>query len=112
MGGDSDVVIRRAARLADGWITLPSFRPGPAGQQTVNRIHGLLREAGRDPAVFGIEARMALAKVPAEERAKEVAAWRAMRGITHVCVNTMGLGLPGPEEHVRTLERFKKDVLG
>jgi alkanesulfonate monooxygenase SsuD/methylene tetrahydromethanopterin reductase-like flavin-dependent oxidoreductase (luciferase family) len=112
MGGDSDVVIRRAARLADGWITLPSFRPGPAGQQTVNRIHGLLREAGRDPAVFGIEARMALAKVPAEARANEIAAWRAMRGITHLCVNTMGLDLAGPEEHVRTLERFKRDVLG
>ena len=112
MGGDSEVVIRRAARLADGWITLPSFRPGPAGQQTVDRIHGLVREAGRDPAAFGIEARMALAKVPAEERANEIAAWRAMRGITHLCVNTMGLGLPGPEEHVRTLERFKKDVLG
>jgi probable F420-dependent oxidoreductase len=112
MGGDSEVVIRRAARLADGWITLPSFRPGPAGQQTVDRIHGLVREAGRDPAAFGIEARMALAKVPAEERAKEIAAWRAMRGITHLCVNTMGLDLTGPEEHVRTLERFKKDVLG
>jgi probable F420-dependent oxidoreductase len=112
MGGDSEVVIRRAARLADGWITLPSFRPGPAGQQTVDRLHGLVRDAGRDPAAFGIEARMALAKVPAEERAKEIAAWRAMRGITHLCVNTMGLGLPGPEEHVRTLERFKKDVLG
>jgi len=112
MGGDSEVVIRRAARLADGWITLPSFRPGPVGQQTVDRLHGLVREAGRDPAAFGIEARMALAKVPAEERAKEIAAWRAMRGITHLCVNTMGLGLPGPEEHVRTLERFKKDVLG
>jgi probable F420-dependent oxidoreductase len=112
MGGDSEVVIRRAARLADGWITLPSFRPGPAGQQTVDRLHGLVREAGRDPAAFGIEARMALAKVPADERANEIAAWRAMRGITHLCINTMGLGLPGPEDHDRTLERFKKDVLG
>ena len=112
MGGDSEVVIRRAARLADGWITLPSFRPGPAGQQTVDRLHGLVREAGRDAAAFGIEARMALAKIPAEERTNEIAAWRAMRGITHLCVNTMGLGLPSPDEHVRTLERFKKDVLG
>ena len=111
MGGDSEVVIRRAARLADGWITLPSFRPGAAGQQTVDRLHGLVREAGRDPAAFGIEARMALAKVTREQRAEEVGAWRAMRDVTHLCVNTMGLGLQGPEEHVRTLERFKKDVL-
>jgi probable F420-dependent oxidoreductase len=112
MGGESEVVLRRAARLADGWITLQTFRPGPAAQQTVDRLHDLVREAGRDPAAFGIEGRVALAQSPPEERAKEMAAWRAMRGITHLCVNTMGLGLPSPEEHVRTLERFKKDVRG
>jgi probable F420-dependent oxidoreductase len=112
MGGESEVVLRRAARLADGWITLQTFRPGPAAQRTVDRLHGLVREAGRDPATFGIEGRVALAQVPPPERAKEMAAWRAMRGITHLCVNTMGLGLPSPEEHVRTLERFKNDVLG
>ena len=112
MGGESEVVLRRAARLADGWITLQTFRPGPAAQHTVDRLHGLVREAGRDPATFGIEGRVALAQVPPQERAKEMAAWRSMRGITHLCVNTMGLGLPSPEEHVRTLERFKNDVLG
>jgi probable F420-dependent oxidoreductase len=112
MGGESEAVLRRAARLVDGWITLQTFRPGPAAQQTVDRLHGLVREAGREPAAFGIEGRVALAQVPPAEWAKELAAWRAMRGITHLCVNTMGLGLPGPEEHVRTLERFKGDVLG
>jgi probable F420-dependent oxidoreductase len=112
MGGESEAVLRRAARLADGWITLQTFRPGPAAQQTVDRLLGLVREAGRDPAAFGIEGRLALAQVPAERREQELAAWRAMRGITHLCVNTMGLGLPGPEEHVKTLERFKRDVLG
>jgi probable F420-dependent oxidoreductase len=111
MGGESEAVLRRAARLADGWITLQTFRPGPAAQQTVDRLLGLVRAAGRDPAAFGIEGRVTLSLVAPEERAKEIAAWRAMRGITHLCVNTMGLGLPGPEEHVRTLERFKKDVL-
>jgi len=110
MGGESEAVLRRAARLADGWITLQTFRPGPAAQQTIDRLHGLVREAGREPAAFGIEGRVALAQVPPAEWAKELAAWRAMRGITHLCVNTMGLGLPGPEEHVRTLERFKSDL--
>jgi probable F420-dependent oxidoreductase len=110
MGGDSEVVIRRAARLADGWITLPSFRPGSAAQETVDRIHGLVREAGRDPAAFGIEGRLALAQFPGEEGEKVMAAWRRMRGITHLSINTMGLGLPGPEEHVKTLERFKREV--
>ena len=112
MGGESEAVLRRSARLADGWITLQTFRPGPASQQIIDRLHGLVREAGRDPAAFGIEGRVALAKLPPAEWAKELAAWRAMRGITHVCVNTMGLGLPGPEEHARTLERFRSEVLG
>jgi probable F420-dependent oxidoreductase len=112
MGGESEPVLRRAARLADGWITLQTFRPGPAAQQTIDRLHALVRQAGRDPAAFGIEGRVALAQVPPAEWAKEMAAWRAMRGITHLCVNTMGLGLPSPEEHVRTLERFKSAVLG
>lgn len=112
MGGESEAVLRRAARLADGWITLQTFRPGPAAQQTVDRLLALVEQAGRDPAAFGVEGRVALARTPPEEREKELAAWRGMRGITHLCVNTMSLGLPRPEDHVRTLERFKRDVLG
>jgi hypothetical protein len=54
---------------------------------------------------------LSLTQVPVQERAGEIAAWRAMRGITHVSINTMGLGLARPEDHLRTLERFKKDVL-
>ena len=109
MGGESEVVVRRAARLADGWM--PRFRPGPDAQAIVDRLHGLIKEAGRDPGTFGIEGRMTLAQVPPEQRTKEIAEWRAMRGITHLCIHTVGLGLTTPDEHVRTLERFKKEAL-
>ncbi len=110
MGGESQVVIRRAARLADGWM--PHFRPGAEAQAIVDRVHGYLKDAGRDPGAFGIEGRMTLSQVPPDRRAKELAEWRAMRGVTHLCIHTVGLGLKTPEEHARTLERFKKDVLG
>jgi probable F420-dependent oxidoreductase len=109
MGGESDVVVRRAARMADGWM--PHFRPGPGAQAIVDRLHGSIREAGRDPGAFGIEGRMTLAQVPQEQRVKELGAWRAMRGVTHLCVHTVGLGLKTPGEHVKALEDFKKDVL-
>ncbi len=109
MGGESEVVVRRAARLADGW--LPHFRPGAEAQAIVDRLHGHIKEAGRDPSKFGVEGRMTLAQVPPEQRTKELADWRAMRGITHLCIHTVGLGLHTPDEHVRTLERFKKEVL-
>ncbi|MGH7316570.1 MAG: LLM class F420-dependent oxidoreductase [Candidatus Rokuibacteriota bacterium] len=109
MGGESEVVVRRAARLADGWM--PHFRPGPEAQAIVDRLHGQIRDAGRDPAAFGIEGRMTLAQVPPSLRAAELAAWRAMRGITHLCIHTVGLGLKTPADHVQVLERFKKDLL-
>lgn len=110
MGGTSEVVLRRTARVADGW--LPHFGPGPEGQAVVDRLHGLIREAGRDPGTFGIEGRIGLAQTAPEHWAKTVAAWRAMRGITHLCVHTVGLGLKAPDDHVKMLRRFKETAIG
>jgi probable F420-dependent oxidoreductase len=108
MGGESEPVLRRAARLADGWM--PHFRPGPEAQAIVDRLHTMVKDAGRDPAKFGVEGRITLAQVPREQWAKELAAWRAMRGITHLCVHTAGLGLKTPAQHVETLRRFRQDA--
>jgi probable F420-dependent oxidoreductase len=108
MGGESEPVVRRAARLADGWM--PHFRPGAEAQGVVDRLHGWVKEAGRDPGRFGIEGRFALAQVPREQWGKELAAWRAMRGVTHVCVHTVGLGLKTPAEHVEQLRRFREEA--
>ena len=106
MGGESDVVQQRTARIADGWM--PHLTPGPKGQAAVERILGLVREAGRDPARFGIEGRMTLARIPREQWQKELEGWRAMRGITHLSISTMGLGLEKPDQHVELL----RDVRG
>lgn len=108
MGGESEPVLRRAARLADGWM--PHFRPGPEAQAGVDRLHGWVREAGRDPSRFGIEGRFALTQVPRDQWGKELAAWRAMRGVTHVCVHTVGLGLKTPADHVEQLRRFREEA--
>jgi probable F420-dependent oxidoreductase len=105
MGGESEVVQRRAGRVADGWM--PHFRPGLEAQQAVDRIHGFVREAGRDPARFGIEGRFTLSRVSREEWAKEIQAWRAMRGVTHMSVYTVGLGLKTPDDHVEMLRQIK-----
>jgi probable F420-dependent oxidoreductase len=106
MGGENEPVQKRMARLADGWM--PHFRAGDVGQAAVDKIHGLVRDAGRDPAKFGVEGRMTLAQIPESDWAKELEAWRAMRGISHLCVHTTGMGLGSPDEHVKTLRRFRE----
>ncbi len=110
MGGESEPVLRRAARLADGW--LPHFRPGPQSQAIVDRLHGYIRDAGRSPQAFGIEGRLTVSQVPPPEWAKELTAWRAMHGVTHLCVHTVGLGLKTPDDHVEMLRRFKEEAGG
>jgi len=106
MGGESEPVLRRAARLADGW--LPHFRPGPETQAIVDRLHRWIKDAGREPGAFGIEGRFTLSQVSPDTWSKELEAWRVMRGVTHLCVHTVGLGLKTPDDHVRTLRRFKE----
>ena len=109
MGGGSEPVLDRMARLADGWM--PHFRPGPRRRRSIDRLHGMIREAGRDPAGFGIEGRMTLAQAPAGQWDKTVAAWRAMQGVTHLAVHTVGLGLEKPDSHIEALRRFKEAAI-
>jgi probable F420-dependent oxidoreductase len=109
MGGDSEVVLRRAARLADGWM--PHFRPGAEAQAIVDRLHDSIKHAGRNPSAFGVEGRLTLSQLPADRWGQELAAWRAMRGITHLCVHAAGLGLKSPDDHIRCLQRFKKEAM-
>ena len=109
MGGESPVVVERAARLADGWM--PHFRPGPEAQAIVDRLHESVKAARRDPAKFGIEGRMTLSQMPPAQWGPELAAWRRMRGVTHLSVYAVGLGLKTPDEHVQMLQRFKKEAM-
>lgn len=52
--GAGERQLKRLARFADGW--LPTGDPTPA----LPRLHELLREAGRDPATFGLTGRVTL----------------------------------------------------
>jgi probable F420-dependent oxidoreductase len=108
MGGESPIVLERAARMADGWM--PHFRPGAEAQAVVDKLHRSIREARRDPVTFGIEGRLTVAQVPEAQWATELTAWRAMRGITHLSIHTVGVGLKTPADHVRMLERFAKEA--
>jgi alkanesulfonate monooxygenase SsuD/methylene tetrahydromethanopterin reductase-like flavin-dependent oxidoreductase (luciferase family) len=54
-----EAALSRIGRLADGWF--PMFSPGEDGRKAIARMHGYAREAGREPAVIGIEGRVTVA---------------------------------------------------
>jgi hypothetical protein len=65
--------------------------------------------AGRDPARFGLEGRLTLAQVPRAAWLAEIEAWRRL-GATHLCINTMGLGLSSPQAHLDILRELAQTL--
>jgi probable F420-dependent oxidoreductase len=107
LGGGAEPVIRRIARLADGWM--PQFQPDGHGHEMLERMRGYAREYGRDPAKIGLDGRMRVPLDDADTWADTVARWRSI-GATHVSVNTMGEGLSGATGHIKRLEHFMEAV--
>jgi probable F420-dependent oxidoreductase len=105
LGGRAEAVVERVGRLADGWF--PQFAPDKAGEETLNRMRRYAREAGRDPATIGIEARINFAGGNPATWAQESEAWQKL-GATHLSVNTMKAGLRSPNEHINAIRQLKE----
>lgn len=104
-----DSVIRRIARLADGWI--PQWQPNERGQELLDKMRAFAREYGRDPAAIGIEGRFSITQAGQDSWAATLGAWRKM-GVSHLAVDTMGDGLRGAEAHLRRLEQVRPLCFG
>ena len=106
-GGGAEPVLRRIARLGDGWF--PQLRPDDSGRQAIARLHAYTREAGRDPAEIGLEARISVGRPDEAAWQRESAAWHDL-GATHISVNTMGAGLRTLDEHLAALRRAHESL--
>jgi probable F420-dependent oxidoreductase len=111
LGGSTDALLRRVARLGDGWF--PQGRPDDQMRATLDRLRGYIREAGRDPAAIGIEARMPGSEGNVDDWVRLTDAWRAL-GATHISINTMGPGYTprykSLDEHIAALRLYKEAV--
>lgn len=107
IGGSTDPAFERAARIGDGWM--PQFRPDEAGIAKVERVRHFARQAGRDPATLGMEARLTLNAVPRDEWRRDIERWRDL-GATHLSINTMNMGLRSPQEHIETIQRVYDEL--
>ncbi len=108
IGANAEAAVERAGRIADGWF--PQVPPDERGRALVEKLRTAAEQAGRDPNSVGIEARVNLRYGDAGDWRRFYEGWREL-GATHIGVNTMGMGLTSPDEHIRMIERFKREVL-
>ena len=114
-GGMSDPVLRRIARMGDGWFPqFPQIDGAsariPVTEQPevlVERLRGYLREAGRDPSSISIAARLTYKGHGPDEWLRVLARYRDL-GVTHVSINMMRCGMEGPDQHIAGLRRFSE----
>ena len=107
-GGTSDAVMRRAARIGDGWY--PQLRPAEGDpREIVDRFRSYVREYGRNPDDIGLQTTAPIASATPDAWAKRLQELDGL-GITHVCVNTMNAGLATPRDHIDAIRRYKEET--
>ena len=104
-GGHADPVLRRVARLADGW--LPNYRTPDAAAKALTTLQGYAEAEGRTLQDIGIEPRIHMKDGDEEEWQKLSQAWKDA-GATHLTLITMGAGFRSAKQHLRLLEKFTK----
>jgi probable F420-dependent oxidoreductase len=109
VGASAEAAVKRAARIADGFLPLRPFEGGwPA---TLEKVRGWVREAGRDPDAFGIEGRLDATSGTPDDWRKTVEEWRGY-GATHLSVGTGRAGLIGPDAHIQRLREVRQVLDG
>lgn len=114
-GGFSEVAVRRAARLGDGFI----FGTTPTRMRTLlATLHEHLRGEGREPAEFGAEAIADFSDNP-DQWVREREVWEQCGG-THLTLRAMDtaaefvgarrVGFEGPQAYIDALETFRKAI--
>ncbi len=107
LGGSADVLLRRVARIGDGWF--PQGQPDDHMRRLLERLISYITEAGRDPSAVGIEARVNASEGNLDEWVRQTEGWRAL-GATHISLNTMGAGFNSPGEHIDAIRRYKEAI--
>lgn len=76
-GGSSEAVVKRAARLGDGWM--PILAPDAEAGQKLALLREELRRNGRDPAKFGIEGWLRVHEIDPQRWGAAAEGWRRLK---------------------------------
>ena len=104
-----DRVIKRMARLADGWIL--TGRPTEESGRRYRRLLQFARELGRDPSQIGLEGAINYGDGSAESWREQFGAWQES-GATHITLQTRGNGFTSAAQHTDALEKMLSALRG
>lgn len=100
MGSHADAVLRRIARLGDGWF--PGYRTPEAAGEALEKLREYTAAEGREWRELGIEPRLHYRYGTPASWSELARAWEAA-GATHLSVNTMGAGLTDAAAHITAI---------
>lgn len=100
MGGIADPVLRRMAKMADGWFMYDA--PVEKLQTYIDTLHGYLKAEGRSPDSFGLDIRLNMQQIPESDWPKWIEQ-RKQLGITHMAIVPVDVA-SAPE----SLKRFRQ----
>ena len=107
-GGQAEPQLRRCAQIGDGWFPVTPPTPEAAGQ--MERIRGYLREAGRDPADFGVEPQAQFRGGNPDLWRSHLQSWEEI-GATAISVATMNAGFENVDDHIDAVRQYREAVL-
>jgi len=104
-GGHADPVLRRVAKMGDGW--LPNYRTPEDASEALEKLRSYLETESRSLDEIGMEPRLRYEDGNPEQWANLAEDWQKA-GATHLTVITMGQGFSTPEEHIQAIESYAK----
>ncbi len=107
IGGSVESVLKRAGRIADGWISTDRSGGSENSRRTIEVIRATAVEAGRDPASIGIQGILNLSDLGLDEAVAAVGRLGKW-GAGYVSLMTMNAGLKTPDDHIDTVRRWKE----
>ena len=103
-GGASEAVVKRAARLGDGWM--PIIAPDAAAEQKLAMLRDEMSKHGRDKAKFGLEGWLRMHEADPQRWGAAAEGWRRL-GADFVMLYPM-YRVPKLEDQIEMLRRFKE----
>jgi probable F420-dependent oxidoreductase len=103
VGGSSDGAVKRAARLADGWM--PIMAPDAEAERKLALLRDEIRAHGRDAADVALEGWLRMHDADAERWGAAAEGWRRL-GAQFVMLYPM-YRMPTLDDQIATLRRFK-----